>query len=247
MARTRDTAGGDTSSSTAKPAKKPGRLKQMVEVFRYTQGIDRSTAPLMIAALLGAIALGVLVSWLVFSSPWYGIFLGLAVGVLVAMLILARKAERAAFSRIKGQQGAALAAMQSVRRGWNVTEEPVQVDPRSQKMLFRAAGRAGILLVAEDSSAVSLKLVDKERKAIRRVLQQDGVPVHVAVVGDGEDEVALHKVPSYMMRMKRVLTKDESAQVTKRLGALQRPLRQAIPQGVDPNKARPNRKAMRGR
>src|SRR5690625_5896991 len=91
------------------------------------------------------------------------------------MLILARKAERAAFSRIKGQPGAALAAMQSIRRGWNIEEEPVQIDPRSQKMVFRAAGRSGIAIVAEDSSAVSMKLLEKERRNIRRVLQHDGV------------------------------------------------------------------------
>src|SRR5699024_5041710 len=136
------------------------RLKQMVEVFKYTQQKDRSTAPLMILALLGSTAVGIVLTWLIFDSPWYGIFLGLAVGTLIAMLLLARKAERAAFARIKGQAGAALASMQSIRRGWDVNDEPVQVDPRSQKMVFRAAGRAGVAIVAEDSSSISLKLLE---------------------------------------------------------------------------------------
>src|SRR5699024_4407268 len=83
----------------------------------------------------------------------------------------------------------ALAAMQSIRRGWNVDDEPVQIDPRSQKMLFRASGRAGIAVVAEDSSGISMKLLEKERRSIRRVLQHDNVPVHQIVVGDGEGEV----------------------------------------------------------
>ncbi|MEE1617362.1 DUF4191 domain-containing protein [Brachybacterium sp. J144] len=235
------------SESEKSAPKKPGRLKQMLEVYRYTQEVDRTTLPLMLAAMLGAIVVGVLVSWLVLNSPWYGIFLGIAVGLLGAMLILARKAERAAFSRIKGQPGAALAAMQSIRRGWNVTEEPVQIDPRSQKMLFRASGRAGIAIVAEDSSSTSMKLLEKERRSIRRVLQHEGVPVHQIVVGDGEGEVPLHKLPGYMTRMKRELTKDEASQVTKRLSALQRSIRQQVPKGVDPMRARPNRKAMRGR
>ena len=227
--------------------KKPGRLKQMLEVFKYTQEVDRSTLPLMILAVVGAIAVGVLLTLLIFDSPWYGIFMGLAVGVLIAMIILARKAERAAFDRIKGQTGAALAAMQSIRRGWNVEDEPVQIDPRSQKMLFRASGRAGIAVVAEDSTGISMKLLEKERRSIRRVLQHDNVPVHQIVVGDGEGEVPLHKLPTYMQRMKKQLTKQESAQVTKRLNALHRSLRQQVPKGVDPMRARPNRKAMRGR
>lgn len=252
MARTSETtsAKDDTKKRGKRNAdgtKKPGRLKQMFEVFKYTQEVDRSTLPLMILAIVGAIAVGVLLTVLIFDSPWYGIFMGLAVGVLIAMIILARKAERAAFDRIKGQTGAALAAMQSIRRGWNVEDEPVQIDPRSQKMLFRASGRAGIAVVAEDSSGISMKLLEKERRSIRRVLQHDNVPVHQIVVGDGEGEVPLHKLPTYMQRMKKQLTKQESAQVTKRLNALHRSLRQQVPKGVDPMRARPNRKAMRGR
>ena len=226
---------------------KKGRIKQIIEVYKYTQEVDRSTLPWMIGAIAGAIVLGVLVSALVLDSPWYGIFMGLAIGILIAMMILARKAERAAFGRIKGQPGAALAAMQSIRRGWNVDDEPVQIDPRSQKMLFRASGRAGIAVVAEDSSGVSMKLLEKERRSIRRVLQHDNVPVHQIVVGDGDGEVPLHKLPSYMQRMKKQLTKQEAAAVSKRLTALHRSLRQQVPKGVDPMRARPNRKAMRGR
>lgn len=252
MARTSETTStkDDTKKRGKRNAdgtKKPGRLKQMFEVFKYTQEVDRSTLPLMILAIVGAIAVGVLLTVLIFDSPWYGIFMGLAVGVLIAMIILARKAERAAFDRIKGQTGAALAAMQSIRRGWNVEDEPVQIDPRSQKMLFRASGRAGIAVVAEDSTGISMKLLEKERRSIRRVLQHDNVPVHQIVVGDGEGEVPLHKLPTYMQRMKKQLTKQESAQVTKRLNALHRSLRQQVPKGVDPMRARPNRKAMRGR
>lgn len=251
MARTTETKPEKGSKKKQKlnpdGSKKQGRIKQIIEVYKYTQETDRTTLPWMLAAILGAIALGVLVSWLVLNSPWYGIFMGLAIGVLIAMMILARKAERAAFGRIKGQPGAALAAMQSIRRGWNVDEEPVQIDPRSQKMLFRASGRAGIAVVAEDSSATSMKLLEKERRSIRRVLQHENVPVLQIVVGDGDGEVPLHKLPTHMQRMKKQLTKDEAAQVTKRLNALRRSLRQSIPKGVDPMRARPNRKAMRGR
>ncbi len=227
--------------------KKPGRFKQIIEVFKYTQEMDRSTLPMMLLATAASIAVGLLVTWLVFNSPWYGVFMGLMVGLLIAMLILARKAERAAFARIKGQPGAALAAMQSIRRGWNVEDEPVQIDPRSQKMLFRASGRSGVAIVAEDSSAISMRLLEKERRAIRRVLQHDSVPVHQIVVGDGDGEVPLHKLPSYMQRMKKPLTKSEGAAVSQRLNVLHRSLRQSMPKGIDPMRARPNRKAMRGR
>ncbi|MDN6400420.1 MAG: DUF4191 domain-containing protein, partial [Brachybacterium sp.] len=114
MARTSETKpekGSKKKKQKLNPdgTKKQGRVKQIIEVFKYTQEVDRTTLPWMIGAILAAIVLGVVVSWLVLNSPWYGIFLGLAIGILIAMMILARKAARAAFGRIKGQSGAALA------------------------------------------------------------------------------------------------------------------------------------------
>ncbi|MFC0674253.1 DUF4191 domain-containing protein [Brachybacterium hainanense] len=234
-------------AETKKTPKQPGRFKQMLQVFHMTRKVDRTLVPYMALAMVGSIVAAVLLSWWLLSSPWYGVFLGVAIGLLAAMFILARKAEAAAFDRIRGQQGAPLAAMQSIRRGWNVEDEPVQIDPRSQTMLFRAYGRAGIALVAENGSNISLKLLEKERRSIRRVLNHENVPVHQIIVGDGEGEVPLHKLPGYMTRMKKVLTRDESAEVAKRLAALKRSLRMSVPKGVDPMRARPNRKALRGR
>ena len=237
----------DATASGEKKQKKPGRIKQMVQVYKFTQEVDSSTLPMMLGSIALSIVVMVLLSWWLISNPWYGIFLGIAIGLLVAMLILARKAERAAFSRIAGQPGAPLAAMQSIRRGWDVHEEPVQIDRRTQKMIYRASGRAGIALVADDDSRASLTLLDKETKAIRRVLHHENVPIHHIIEGDEQGQVPLHKLPTHMQRMKKVLTRDESAEVGRRLNALQRSLRQAVPKGVDPMRMRPDRRAMRGR
>lgn len=237
----------DSPAADAKKPKQPGRFKQMLQVFDMTRKVDRTLVPYMVLALVASLVVAILLSWLILNSPWYGIFLGLAFGLLAAMFILARKAEAAAFNRIRGQQGAALAALQSIRRGWNVEDEPVQLDPRTQTMIFRASGRAGIALIAENGSNVSLKLLEKERRSVRRVLNHENVPVHQIIVGDEEGEVPLHKLPSYMTRMKKVLTRDESAEVSRRLAALKRSLRQSVPKGVDPMRARPNHKALRGR
>ncbi len=234
-----------------KPAKKPGRLKQMYQVFQQTQQIDRSTLPIMLAGLLVPLVIAILLALLVFNGSTYAVFvtilLGLMVGLLAAMYILARKAESAAYGRITGQKGAALAAMQSIRRGWNVEDEPCAIDPRSQDMLFRASGRAGVALVTESSSGRALRLLEKESGRLNRLLPN--VPVHQIIVGDDKDkgEVPLPKLAGHMTRMRPVLTKDEAGAVARRLQAMPSPVRQAIPKGVDPMRARPNRKAMRGR
>lgn len=235
----------DTPAATAAP-KQPGRLKQIAQVFSETRRADPSTVPLMLAGLLVPTLVIVPLTWWLFKSPWYGVFIGLMIGVLVAMFILARKAEASAYSRIAGQKGASLAAMGAIRRGWNVEQEPCAVDPRSQDMLFRASGRAGVALVGEGSTGPVLRLLDKETKRLKRLLPN--VPVHAIVVGDNVDkgELPLPKLASHMMRLRPTLTKEEAAAVAKRLRAMPNPVRQAIPKGIDPTRARPNRRAMRG-
>lgn len=234
------------SAATAAP-KRPGRIRQIAQVFTETRKADRSTVPMMLLGLLVPIIIAVPLMWLLLHSPWYGLFIGVLVGVLVAMFILARKAETAAYARIRDQKGASLAAMGSIRRGWNVEQEPCAIDPRSQDMIFRASGRAGVALVAEGSSGRVLRLMEKESGRVERLLPN--VPVHRILVGDDKDkgEIPLQKLAGHMTRLRPTLTKEEAAAVAKRLHAMPSPIRQAIPKGVDPMRARPNRKAMRGR
>ncbi|MFP5335876.1 MAG: DUF4191 family protein, partial [Actinomycetes bacterium] len=69
---------------------------------------------------------------------------------------------------------------------------------------------------------------------------------HLIQAGDGEGQVPLRKVPRTVTKLKPKLTKGEAAQVVVRLKSLGG-LRPPIPQGIDPFRARPNRKMMRGR
>ncbi len=228
-----------------KAPKRPGRIKQMYQAYQQTQREDPTTLPWMIGALVASIALFTLLMWLIFKAPLYGAFIGLLIGVLAAMFILGRRAERAAYAKIEGQPGAALAAMQSIRRGWNVEREPAAMDPRSQAMLFRASGRSGIALVTENTGGPGRKLMQKESQRLERLFP--GVPIHQILVGRGEGQTPLPKLAADMQRMKRTLTRDEAGEVTRLLLAMPNPIRQAIPKGMDPMRARPNRKAMRGR
>ena len=66
------------------------------------------------------------------------------------------------------------------------------------------------------------------------------------VVGDAEGQVPVRKLASKLTRMKPVLTKEEVSAVNKRLKSLGG-LRPPIPAGMDPMRARVDRKAMRGR
>ena len=72
------------------------------------------------------------------------------------------------------------------------------------------------------------------------------MPVTLLSVGDGADEVPIRKLSNRMTKMKPVLTKEEVSLVNKRLKSLGG-LRPPVPAGMDPQRARVDRKAMRGR
>jgi hypothetical protein len=161
-----------------------------------------------------------------------------------------RRTERAAYSQLEGQVGGGGAALGALRRGWFFEQQPVAVeatrpgDLQAAAMVFRAVGRPGVVLVHEGPAGRSQRLAEKERKRVTRVLPN--VPVTVLRVGTGEGEVPVRKLVGKLQRMRPSLTKDEVIQVNKRLRALgTAPV--PVPKGIDPTRARPDRKGMRGR
>jgi Domain of unknown function (DUF4191) len=203
----------------------------------------RSDPMLPLWMLLGfvvPILVGLLIGVLV-GHPVYLLVMTVPLGVLVAMFLLARRAERAAYSQLAGQAGAVGAALTGVRRGWTIEAEPVAADPRTQDLIFRAVGRPGIVLVTEGPLPRVSRLAEAERKRTARLMPN--VPVQVLNAGDGADQIPLRKLSVTLTRMRPALTKTEVARRLKALGDVRPP----IPKGVDPTKVRPDRRAMRGR
>src|SRR5690606_33153503 len=132
----------------------------------------------------------------------------------------------------------------TIRRGWSFPEEPVAIDPRSQDLVFRGVGRAGVVLSSEGPPNRAARMLEAERKRTARALPS--VPVHLVQCGNAEGQVPLRKLTKQVQKLKSTLTKQEVAEVNKRLTALGG-TRLPIPKGVDPARARPDRKGIRGR
>ena len=244
MARNKD---GDASS--APQEKKQGRLSQIRDVYRVSKEADPVIGWFMLLSFLVVFGVLLVIGFIV-KLPWiFGIF-GVLFGVLAATIVMSRRAERAAYSQIEGQAGAAGAALTSIRRGWYTDREPVAADVarpgdiNSAAMVYRALGRPGVVLIGEGPTARVQKLLAAEKKRVERVAA--GVPVTTMRVGSGENEVPLPKLASKVQRLKPQITKDEMALVNKRLKALGG-LRAPLPPGVDPMRARMDRKALRGK
>src|SRR5690606_16713845 len=137
----------------------------------------------------------------------------------------------------------------TIRRGWTFGEEPVAMDPRTQDVVFRGVGRPGIVLVTEGPPHRAARLAEAERKKLARILPN--VTITVLPVGREDGQIPLPKLASKARKVRppkgsALLTKPELAQVSARLHALGA-ARPPIPKGVDPMRARPDRKGMRGR
>lgn len=226
-----------------KAAKEPGRLKQMGQVFQMTRRYDKSVVWWMLLGFLGPIAVGVAAALILSGGNVFGLVLwiiaGVLAGVLVAMIVLGRRAERAAYGQIAGQPGAVGAVFRSsLPRGWQGSEMPVNANAKTQDAVYRAVGRGGVVLVGEGPRSRSNRLVEDEKRKINRVVPN--VPVTVFFVGPDEDSVPLYKLTKSFRKVKNTLTKPEVLAVVNRLASLSAGSL-PIPKGVDPFKVRPQR------
>ncbi|QAY74085.1 DUF4191 family protein [Agromyces protaetiae] len=226
--------------------KEPGRFKQMWQVFQMTRRYDPSAQWLMLLGFLAPVVVTIVLAlWLsegngLTMALW--IIAGVLAGLLLVLIILGRRAERAAYSQIDGQPGAVGAVLRSGLRGsWIGNEMPVAVNGKTQDAVYRAVGRGGVVLIGEgDAGRVERMLKDEERK-VSRVLPN--VPIRLLTVGHGEGSVELHRLSAALRKTKRSLTKPEVQAVSNRLNSLQSSL--PIPKGIDPMKARAQRGRMR--
>lgn len=233
---------------------KVGRIAQMRQVFTMTRKNDPAAVWWMALAFLLVVLLAVLLGWY-FDQVVYFTILGLPTAFLAALIVLSRRAEKAAFSQIEGQPGASGAVLGSLRRGWFYDREPIAAesggkmrgmrDLHNAAMIFRAVGRPGVVLISEGPKGAAGRLAQAEKRRAKRATG-DAVPVHVVRVGTEEGEVRLSKLVRTMNKLDKKISKDEAIAVQRRLKAMGTS-KPPVPAGVDPRKARVDRKSMRGR
>lgn len=224
---------------TTKPDKEPGRLKQMWQVFQMTRRYDSSIVWWLILSLVvpigAAIVLGVFLGGSVVGLVLF-IIAGVLAGVLIGLIVLGRRAEKAAYGQIAGQPGAVGAVLKSgLRRNWTGSEMPVNVSPRTQDAVYRAIGRGGVVLIGEGPRSRTQPMLDKERATVHRILPN--VPVNFLYVGPDAEALPLDRIPRALGRYKNVLTKAEVLAVSNRLSSLGKN-GLPIPKGIDPTRVR---------
>lgn len=246
MARASSTDPTPARKGSGKDSDTPKKVRwyrQVWAAYQMAREHDPSITWWVLAAFFGVIAVGAVIGLLLHNLLYFTL-MGIPFAALAGMYVLARRAESAAYSRIEGQPGASRSALGTIRRGWTFTDEPVAIDPRTNDLVFRGIGRAGVVLVSEGPANRVAKLLESERKRTARVIS--GAPIILLQVGNDEGQVPLRKLPRQVQKLKPKLTKTELAAVNKRLTALGT-VRLPVPKGIDPLKARPDRRGLRGR
>lgn len=236
------------------PEKKQNFFKLLTQAFKITARHDKALVPILIGTF-ALVAGGAAVFGLSRGSTAaivYASIFGVLFGLLAAMFILTRRFEKVMFSQMEDQLGGSLAAAQSIRMGWTFEESPLAVDPNSGSVIFYGVGRGGIVLLVEGGNAA--------RKHLARVTQRlsklaPGVKITPLFVGKDQGQVPLKRLTKAIRAVKRNqygrglsqgLSKTEMAAVRQRLKASAAP-KLPVPKGIDPLRARPDRKGMRGR
>lgn len=224
-----------------KVQREPGRIKQMIQVYKTTKMHDKSLpwvmllgfiAPIVVAILLAALLPGGSVAaWILWSVT------GVLVGILIAVILLGRRAERMAYAQIEGRQGAVGAVLASgLRRSWRGSETPIAINARGKDAIYRAVGRGGIALVGEGNYERLQRLMTQEEAKVKRILPNVQV-TQVYVGQEHPEQISLAAVPKTLYKIKGNLNRNEVQVVHQRLASLQaQPL--GIPKGIDPMRIR---------
>ncbi|MDD9348791.1 DUF4191 domain-containing protein [Mumia sp.] len=229
-----------------------GRLAQIRSAYTITKRSDKTIGLRLLAWFL-------VVGGAVFALGWFlggrGSLLGIILvsllsvltGVLAALIVFGRRAEKAAYAQVEGQVGAAAGALGMLKRGWKVDQAVAFT--KSQDVVHRVVGPPGIVLVGEGNPNRVRNLLAVERKKTVRIVGEE-VPVTTVVVGRDTDkgEVPLPKLVTSIRKSKRALKPAQITPVLNKLKALDAMRPQApLPRGPIPTSGKGARRMMQGR
>jgi hypothetical protein len=225
------------------------RRKQFAQAYTLARRTD-TRLPLWIA---GAFVVGALIGfglfWLVVGhKSTLGLIIsvvgGVMLGVLGALVIFSRRAQKAAYQQMEGQVGAAAGALGLLKRGWHV--DSAVAFNKQQDVVHRVVGAPGVILVGEGNPSRLKGLLNSERRRHERVATD--TPVHEIVCGTDEGQIPLPKLARHIQKMKRQVSPAEITDILARLKAIDasRPP-VPMPKGPVPTSMKGLRGNMRGR
>lgn len=211
----------EPKESPATDPAKMSRRQQFAATYKMARKTDTRLGLYLLAAFALGAAVGFALFWVLPPSggilDWVMASVGaLMLGILAALVLFGRRAQKAAYGQMEGQPGAAASALQMLRRGWK--SYPVVAFTRQQDVVHRVVGPPGIVLVGEGNKTRVKALMSAERRKHERVAAD--VPIHEVMCGNGEGEVPLQKLVKHVTKLGRNVKPAELTDVLNRIKAL---------------------------
>ena len=214
MAQKVDKAAAAEAKKARKEASKAKR-KQLFQAFNMQRKEDKALIPLMLVALL-VVAGGFFALGLVWGIEWFLLPVGVAFGLLAAVILFGRRVQKNVYKKAAGQPGAAAWALENMRGRWRVT--PTVAGTTQLDAVHRVLGRPGVVLVAEGAPHRVKALLAQEKKRIARVVGD--TPIYDFIVGNEENQVPLSKLQQRIMKLPNNLKPAQIDTIEKRMSAL---------------------------
>jgi hypothetical protein len=238
----------------APPAPKQRWYKVLWQAYSVTAKTDKKLPWILGSIIVLPLAVGIGMAFLTdgLAAKIYGPLTGLMVGAVASLYVLTKRFEKQMFQQMDGVMGGSLAVAQSVTRNWQFAEEPIAVDQKTRAVVFQGVGNGGVVLLAEGGQSAKRQVTQTVARLGKLV---PGVPVTPIYVGHDEGQVPLKrltkeikgvKTKQFGRGLRKGLSAADAETVRARLRAMGGP-QLAVPKGIDPTKARADRKAMRGR
>jgi uncharacterized protein DUF4191 len=222
----------------AKPKRAKGqrfaKWKQIVAAYKITRQRDRTLPLWMALAFFAALGVVLLLLTLIGIPVWFAIPTAVLFGVLALMLVFGRRAQKAAFTQVEGQPGAAYWVLQNMRGNWRTTQG-VQVTAQLDAV-HRVLGRPGVVLVGEGQPHRVRGLMAQEKKRVARIAGD--TPIYDVLLGDEEGQVSIRRLSSHLVKLPRNLSQAQVNALDKRLAALGGTKAPPLPKGPMPTRAR---------
>ncbi len=235
------------AKNDGKPAKQ-GRIKQIVASYRMTKQSDPRIGLILLATLLLTAGLTFVLFFFLVPGGWiFDILTALMVGLLAVLIVFGRRAQRAAYSQIEGQPGAAAAALGMLRRGWKT--DPAIAFNKNQDLVHRVVGPPGIVLIGEGNPNRLKPLLANERRKHERVASE--TPIFEVICGDPDKHpgaVPVSRLSRHVTKLGRNIKPAQMTDVLARLKALDANRSNIpLPKGPMPTSMKGQRQNMRGR
>jgi hypothetical protein len=207
--------GKDGQPKVSRLRKLKSQAGMMTQAYKLTYKNDPKLPWVMLIAFVVVVAV-IEVIGILLGSPFLFLPIAVLLGLLAALVIFGRRAQRTAYRQVEGQPGAASWVLEGMRGDWRVTSGVA--GNRELDAVHRVLGRPGIVLVAEGNPNRVRGLIAQEKRRIAKVVGD--TPIYDVTVGDGEGQVPLKKLSAHVMKLPRNLSAAEVNALGRRMSAL---------------------------